>query len=117
VGIAPATGTRFCKQFRFRNFADFKMKLAAELAASAGAVPQTYQDVVAGQSVSDMRQALETNHIRSISETSRLIDDARLDEAISLLERAGRIDIYGVATSGVVAADLHQKLVRIGKTA
>jgi DNA-binding MurR/RpiR family transcriptional regulator len=38
-----------------------------------------------------------------------------LKKAVRVLQQARQIDIYGVATSGIVAQDLYQKLVRIGK--
>ncbi|MBO9610993.1 MAG: MurR/RpiR family transcriptional regulator [Paenibacillaceae bacterium] len=113
--ISTATISRFCKTFHFTGYADFKMKLSAELAALPAV--QSYQDIVAGNDLGSIVQAIETNHLRSIADTTRLLDLAQLTRAVSALREAKRIDIYGVATSGVVAQDFHQKLVRIGRHA
>ncbi|WP_135557101.1 MurR/RpiR family transcriptional regulator [Paenibacillus cymbidii] len=113
--ISTATISRFCKTFHFTGYADFKMKLSAELAALPAV--QSYQDIVAGNDLGSIVQAIETNHLRSIADTTRLLDLAQLTRAVSALRAAKRIDIYGVATSGVVAQDFHQKLVRIGRHA
>ncbi|MCM3175161.1 MurR/RpiR family transcriptional regulator [Paenibacillus sp. MER 99-2] len=113
-GTSPATVTRFCKSFHFKGFPDFKMKLAAELSHSTGET--AYQDIVAGNSLSKIVEAIEANHLASIADTTRLLDLERVGNAIELLCAARRIDLYGVATSSIVTQDFYQKLVRIGKS-
>lgn len=87
------------------------MELAEEPAGN------TYQDIVAGQSLDHIVSAITANHIRSVSDTAKLLDYGKLREAIDALHHAKRIDLYGTATSGVVAEDFYQKLIRIGKPA
>lgn len=91
------------------------MKLAEELARKD--VPHQYQDIVAGQPLADMVQALTANHIRSLTDTTRLLDLAEVRRAIDVLHRANRIDLYGSGTSGFVAQDFFHKLIRIGHAA
>jgi DNA-binding MurR/RpiR family transcriptional regulator len=112
---SASTVSRFCKIFHTGGFAGLKMQLAAELARKPQAA--TYQDIVAGNSLESIMAAIEANHIRSISDTSRLLDLHQLNRALAVLRQAGQIDIYGAGTSGIVALDLYQKLVRIGKKA
>jgi DNA-binding MurR/RpiR family transcriptional regulator len=112
-GCSTASISRFCRRVSAQSFSEFKMKLAAELAQPAG--PRAYQDIVAGNSLATIAQAMEANHIRSITDTSRLIDLKQLHLAVQALRNARQIDLYGVATSGIVALDLYQKLIRIGK--
>ncbi|MFD1137730.1 MurR/RpiR family transcriptional regulator [Paenibacillus urinalis] len=111
-GTSPATVTRFCKSRHFRGFPDFKMKLAAEISQPTGVT--AYQDIVAGNSLSTIIEAIEANHLASITDTTRLLDHERLEDAIKLLCGARRIDLYGVATSSIVTQDFYQKLIRIG---
>jgi DNA-binding MurR/RpiR family transcriptional regulator len=112
-GSSTASISRFCKIFHFGGFTEFKVKLAAELAQPAAVA--SYQDIVAGNSLSNIVAAMEANHIRSITDTTRLLDMKQLQKAIDALATARQIDLYGVATSGLVAQDFYQKLVRIGK--
>jgi len=117
-GSSTATISRFCRSFHAENFSEFKLKLAMELAEGADRpAGSQYQDIVAGQPVEQIVAALTANHVRSISDTSQLLDPGRLKAAIAALHRARRIDLYGSATSGIVAQDFQQKLVRIGKAA
>ncbi|WP_409346977.1 MurR/RpiR family transcriptional regulator [Paenibacillus sp. MBLB4367] len=110
---SPATISRFCKTFHFTGFTDFKMKLAADLAQQP--IEMTYQDIVAGNPLNEIVAAIEKNHVRSIMDTTHLLDFRQLQLALHALRTARQIDLYGVATSGIVAQDFHHKLVRIGK--
>ena len=112
-GSSTATISRFCKIFHFAGFTEFKIKLAAELAGAPDT--QSYQDIVAGNSLTNIVAAMEANHLRSITDTTRLLDMKQLQLAVNALASARQIDLYGVATSGLVAQDFYQKLIRIGK--
>jgi DNA-binding MurR/RpiR family transcriptional regulator len=114
-GSSTATISRFCKLFHFSGFTEFKVKLAAELALQPAG--QSYQDIVAGNPLAHIVEAMEANHVSSITDTTRLLDLKQLQKAIDALKGARQIDLYGVATSGLVAQDFYQKLVRIGKRA
>lgn len=112
-GISPATVTRFCKTFHFKGFPEFKMKLAEELAGKTSG--SQYQDVIAGNDLQNIVTAIEANHLASITDTTRLLDLQQIHNAVTLLCTARRIDLYGVATSSLIAQDFYQKLIRIGK--
>ncbi|MBB6675330.1 MurR/RpiR family transcriptional regulator [Cohnella nanjingensis] len=115
AGSSTATVSRFCRAFHFQGFADFKMKLAAELAVHP--TSSQYQDIVAGNPLQEIVTAITSNHLRSLTDTTNLLDLQQLRAAISALHAAARIDLYGVATSGMVAEDFFHKLIRIGKAA
>lgn len=116
--VSAATVTRFCKNFQCKGYPDFKLKLAAELAHAemASRTGNTrYQDIVAGNPLAGIVEAIESNHLTSIRDTTELLDLGQLERAVDALCRAKRIDLYGVATSSIVAQDFYQKLIRIGK--
>lgn len=116
--VSAATVTRFCKNFQCKGYPDFKLKLAAEIAHAemASRTGNTrYQDIVAGNPLAGIVEAIESNHLTSIRDTTELFDLGQLERAVDALCRAKRIDLYGVATSSIVAQDFYQKLIRIGK--
>lgn len=118
AGVSTATVSRFCRAFHFAGFADLKVKLSSELAVQAGdgrEDERTYQDIVAGQPVGEIVGSLERQAILAISDTTRLLDLREVERALSILETARQIDLYGVATSGVIAVDFQQKLLRLGR--
>lgn len=112
---SASTVSRFSKLFHSGGFSGLKVQLAAELALQPAA--ETYQDIVAGNPIDRIMAAIEANHLRSIADTSRLLDPKLVARAVEAMRSAGQIDIYGVATSGIVAQDFCQKLLRIGKRA
>jgi len=115
-GSSPATISRFCKTFHAQSFPDFKQKLATELVQTTS-TPNRYQDIVAGNPLHEIVAAITANHLRSISDTTQVLDLAQLRLAIEALHGATRIDLYGSATSGIVALDFYHKLIQIGKAA
>ncbi|MCL6459360.1 MAG: MurR/RpiR family transcriptional regulator [Gorillibacterium sp.] len=116
-GGSTASVSRFCRLFHISGYPKFKMKLAADLLQISTPSPQAYQDIVAGNSLERIASAVEANHIRAASETNRVLDLKEVQRAVDVLNNAHRIDLYGIATSGIVAQDFQQKLVRIGKHA
>ncbi|CAM3296766.1 MULTISPECIES: MurR/RpiR family transcriptional regulator [Paenibacillus] len=116
--VSAATVTRFCKNFQCKGYPDFKLKLASEIAHAEMAARTgntRYQDIVAGNPLAGIVEAIESNHLTSIRDTTELLDLGQLERAVDALCRAKRIDLYGVATSSIVAQDFYQKLIRIGK--
>jgi len=109
---STATISRFCKAFHFKSYTDFRIKLSAEIAGQTS--DQSYQDIVAGNSLSEIIRAMEANHMRSIMDTTQLLDLKEVQRAVNALSNAVKVDLYGAATSGVVAQDFYQKLIRIG---
>jgi DNA-binding MurR/RpiR family transcriptional regulator len=113
---SPSTVSRFCRHFHFAGYTDFRMKLAAETARQPER-PATYQDIEAGRPLDQIITAIEANYTRMVAETARLADPKSIARVVDALLEARRIDLYGVATSGLVAGDFHQKLVRVGLNA
>ena len=115
-GSSTATISRFCKTFHSNNFPEFKQKLATELVQHTS-TPNQYQDVVAGNPLHEIVSALTANHLRSLTDTTQVLDLNQLKLAIAALHQAARIDLDGSATSEIVAQDFFHKLIRIGKAA
>lgn len=101
---------RFCQELGFAGLQDFKLALAVDLARSGEpdglpATPVTTQELKA-RTLQSMVAGLE--------ETVGLLDDAAVDEAAAHILMAKRIDVYGVAASGITAEYLDLKLLRLG---
>lgn len=115
--VSPATITRFCKVFHFKGFPDFKVHLASEIAQGGSddsSHSSAYQDIVAGNPLSVIVEAMQANHLASIRDTTSLLDLSKLTKVVDTLCGARRIDLYGMATSSIIAQDFYQKLIRIG---
>lgn len=109
-GSSEASVIRFCRDLGFSGFQDFKLALASDLAVSPVGLspqddPQTPEEALE-YVIHHARQALE--------DTRSLLDLNAVSEAVKLILKARRIDIYGVGASGVTAQDFAYKFLRLG---
>jgi DNA-binding MurR/RpiR family transcriptional regulator len=117
TGSSAAGIVRFCKKLGFDGFKSVKSALAHDLIYSSQQRLEdgSYSDISPSDSARNIVDKVIANHIRAIEETGKLIDIATFDAAIDLLDRAHRVDIFGFGASGLVAQDMQQKFIRIGK--
>ncbi|MER3554717.1 MAG: MurR/RpiR family transcriptional regulator [Meiothermus sp.] len=112
-GSSEASVIRFCRDLGFSGFQEFKLALASDLAASpVGLSPQ--------EDPRTPEEALEyvAHHAQqAIQDTRSLLDLKAVGEAVRLILKAKRIDIYGVGASGVTAQDFAYKFLRLGYAA
>jgi DNA-binding MurR/RpiR family transcriptional regulator/CubicO group peptidase (beta-lactamase class C family) len=113
---SAATVLRFCRAVGFRSYPALRLELARETGRDrdAPAAPSPTGDISPTDTVPQIVAKIAWSDARAIEDTAALLDVASLARAIDAVAAAERIDIYGVGASGFVAADLHQKLHRIG---
>jgi DNA-binding MurR/RpiR family transcriptional regulator/CubicO group peptidase (beta-lactamase class C family) len=113
---SAATVLRFCRAVGFSSYPALRLELARETVReeSGPVAPSPTGDISATDSVPQIVAKIAWSDARAIEDTAALLDVDSLSRAIDAVAGAARIDIYGVGASGFVAADLHQKLHRIG---
>jgi DNA-binding MurR/RpiR family transcriptional regulator len=116
-GSSQAAIVRFFKKLGFTGLKDIKNVLAHELIGSSkeNFDNEGYSDIKVGDSPRDIISKVAENHIRAIEETVKILDIGAFGRAVEVLCRAKRVDIFGFGASGLVAQDLQQKFLRIGK--
>lgn len=116
IGTSQAAIVRFCKRLGFAGYKDIKSKIADELLAAAEPKEdESYSDIKLHDSLNAIVTKIAANHVLSIEETLKLLDISAFEKAVDLLSVANRVDAYGAGASGLVAQDMQQKLVRIGR--
>ncbi|MCE7481371.1 MurR/RpiR family transcriptional regulator [Microbacterium sp. AGC85] len=115
-----ASVVRFCRAIGFSGYAPLRMALATELGKEAA---QFSAKGAYGSEISDddsLREALSklaALELLAIEETVARLDFDVLEAAISDIDRADRILLYGIGASRFVAEDLAHKLLRVGRNA
>lgn len=107
--VSEPTVMRFCRSLGCTGYQDFKLSLAVSL---AGNTPYVHTSITQDDSTAQMAEKIcqySSNSLRVLSES---LDIDSLDEAIQILNNAGRIEIYGSGASGIVALDAQHKLFR-----
>ncbi|MDI1463109.1 MurR/RpiR family transcriptional regulator [Catellatospora sp. KI3] len=112
-GVSEATIVRTARMLGFSGYAPLRLALAA---AAARAEPDRLVpgDLGLTDPLSDVIAKVTRSEIEALSDTAAQLNPDQLDTVISAAIAARRIDIYGVSASGLVAADMAQKLLRIG---
>ena len=115
--VSQASVVRFSRALGFDGVPALRLELAQEL--SRRALELERSDIAEGEinaadTVADVVSKIAFHEARSIEQTARLIDLAALDRVAGAIAAAHHTSVYGVGASGLAAADLAQKLQRIG---
>lgn len=112
AGSGEASVIRLCRDLGYQGFQDFKLSLTADLATSNVSTPPATLEGTPGIIAHAVRTAE-----RALQETAQILEPETVDRVVNALVRARRIEIYGVAASGVTAQDFAYKFVRLGLNA
>lgn len=110
-GVSNATITRFCKSVGAKGFPDLKIMLSSERTINK----ETHQEIKVTDSLQKIKHQLNLRMTAALNETEQLIQDQSIKSCTTLLKNAEEIIIYGTGTSELVAKDLAQKFMRLGK--
>lgn len=113
-GASQAAIIRLCKTIGFKGYQDLKLKVAGDLQGHSDEVG--YQEIRPDDSVAAIIQNVSNNNIQSIRDTLKIMDEAMVERAALLMEKARRIYFFGVGASNLIAMDAQQKFLRINKT-
>ncbi|WP_228646015.1 MurR/RpiR family transcriptional regulator [Microtetraspora sp. AC03309] len=119
-GTSETTVLRFCRALGLRGYPELRFALAREAtleASRAGGARPLDGDINAGDPLEEIVAKIGYSDSRAAAETAEHLDVAALERAVEVIVEARRVDLYGAGASGYVAADLHQKLHRIGLVA
>ena len=112
VGVAPSAVIRFCRSAGFEGFSALKMQLAVELSRQS---PASYMSCVEPtDSAGTVLDKIFAANIKALRDTASRLDREAFAQAVSVLERAGSIHIYGVGTSAPQVAELEHRLMLLG---
>lgn len=114
---STATVVRTSKRLGFSGYPALRLALAAESSSPMPVDMPLAADIGENDSPKQILQKLLEFEVKGANETTQLLSAATLEQAVSVLSQARRIDIYGAGASGLVAQDFCQKLRRIGVVA
>ncbi|TDC36353.1 MurR/RpiR family transcriptional regulator [Micromonospora sp. KC213] len=116
---SEATVIRFCRSVGVPGYPQLRIRLAAEAPRRIAppGVRVASGDIPPGADLAQIIETVAFHDARSVEQTAEQLDPVRCARVVDALVAAGRIDVHGAGASGLVAADLQQKLHRIGRTA
>lgn len=117
AGVSQASVVRFTRALGLSGLPALRIELAQEL--SRQAVEFERSNIAQGQinptdTVAEVVAKLAFHEARSIEQTARDLDLDALDRVAQAIATGHHVVAFGVGASGLAAADLAQKLQRIG---
>ena len=107
-GCDDARVVRFCQKCGFAGIHELRSSLALEF------MPVRPRGRDEGNAFSALKDDFLDNNLRSVRDTVSLFDEKTYRIAAEKLLNSKRIVVFGAGSSGVVAEDLHRKLLRMG---
>ena len=97
--------TRFCKRINIDGFVDMKIALRSLASGHPSKEMPTVYDDIYGY------------YTQVIDETNQMIEDQAIETVVGWIKNANKTVIYGIGSSGFTAAELAQRLIRMGLNA
>lgn len=111
---SSAAVVRFCRSLGVTGFPDLKARLFAEIGHSAVV---GYFDIEPNEGVSSVIDKTLSNTVQTLHDTVGQLKIEVIEEAVEMLNEADVLYIYGVGASFLIAEDIAQKWLRLGKKA
>ena len=114
AGVSQPTVIRFCRSMGCHGLSDFKLRLAQGKFGNLGNVAR---ETVPTRSAPPSGTRVLQDTIDALAALRDRFDARALEAAVTLVDAAHRIDLYGFGSSGVVALDAQTKFFRYGMQA
>ncbi len=108
--VSDATVVRLCRSLGFNNFLELKISLTRSFDASPRLI---HDDVREGDTSATIARKVLHTAIEAVQDTLQVLDDDAFDLAVDLLNKADRVLIAGVGSSGPLAHELYNRLIRL----
>ncbi|MBN6067637.1 MurR/RpiR family transcriptional regulator [Aggregatibacter actinomycetemcomitans] len=116
LNVGEATFVRFCRTLGFKGFSDFKLAFSIELATARESRDDTVleTEIMPDDDSLKIAHKLQAAISKVMDETVNLLDFQQLESVVRAIQKAKRVFLFGVGSSGVTAEDAKNKFMRIG---
>lgn len=109
--VSQPTVIRFCRRLKCAGVTGFKLKLAGDLGAG---IPFVHASLAPGDGLAQLIGKVFDHAVAGLVRGRNALKPEALSLAVEALDRASRIECYGLGNSGVTAQDAQMKLFRLG---
>lgn len=113
AGTSQSTVVRLAHELGYSGYRELRQALAAEVAVREFDRPEPEGDIAGGDDLESVIRKITASDLQAVKDTVATLSVPVVQAVVTAMDRANRIDLYGVGASGVVAWDLLQKLQRI----
>lgn len=105
------TVSRFCKKLGCSGLQELKLSLTAELSV---AEKKEYHDIYKADTCRIVVDKIFKNISEGLQDTQSILDYADVDKAVTVLQNARKIVVYGFGNSATVCKDIETRFLRLG---
>jgi DNA-binding MurR/RpiR family transcriptional regulator len=109
-GVSDATVVRLCRSLGFNNYLELRISLSRSIDDTTRLI---HDDVREGDSSGAIARKVLQTAIQAVQDTLQVLDEEAFDQAVDILHNADRTLIVGVGTSGPLAHELYNRLIRL----
>ncbi|MGG3940315.1 MurR/RpiR family transcriptional regulator [Peribacillus psychrosaccharolyticus] len=104
--------TRFCRSIEVNSFADLKVSLSSHISQPE---KKGFYDIEPNETIASIKEKIVSNSVQTIEETAHYLDEEVINKIVESMRNADVIYVYGLGASWLVAEDITQKWLRLGK--
>lgn len=114
-GTSTATITRFCRVLGFRGYAALRVAIATESGREAQArwEMDIDREIEPSDPLDRVLSVIASADTRAIQETAGRLDTAKVARVAEAIAEAGRVELFGLGSSGTAAREIAFRLERI----
>lgn len=114
--LSETTIIRFINKLEYTSYQDFRLDMVQALAGGHGENTGTYKEIKCGDTIEEIKLKTIAIAAGAINDIENLLPSEKIEKAVSLIEKAGKIMFFGAGGSGVIAADVYHKFLRSGRS-
>ena len=111
AGVSDATAVRFYRAIGYNRWLEFILALSRSIPISSDSILEEIKET---DSPSQITEKVMEGAIEAIKATQEVLDHEAIESTIKIIENAKRLFIIGVGTSGPLAHELYNRLIRLG---
>lgn len=111
TGASEGSVVSLCRQAGVRGFQSLKISLAQDLVQP---VQMIHEDLEQGDDIGTIVSKAFASNIQALQDTLAALDPQSIQQAVTAIREARRVEVYGIGSAAPVAEDLHYRLLRIG---
>lgn len=111
AGASEGSVIGLCQQLGARGFQEVKLSLARDLVQP---IQFIHEDLQRGDSTATIIDKIFQSDVKALQDTRKAIDVGAFERAVYAIQRAKRVEVFGIGSAAPIAEDAHYRLLRIG---
>jgi RpiR family transcriptional regulator, carbohydrate utilization regulator len=101
----------FCQQLGARGFQQLKISLARDLVQP---VQFIHEDLTRTDDTPTVIEKIFRSNLQALQDTMKVLDTTQMSRAVAAIQKAKRVEVYGIGSAAPIAEDANYRLLRIG---